>query len=109
MCSGFDRKQDMALVEETNCRGSMKEEHYVIVSFPDNKYVDHVVPESSRATNVANEIMSVLKETESTDTLQAIVRDGTNNNTGKSNDIIRKLEEKPGRPLQWLVCLLHTN
>ena len=87
----------------------MKEEHYVIVSFPDNKYVDHVVPESSRATDVANEIMSVLKETESTDTLQAIVCDGTNNNTGKNNGILRKIEEQLGRTLQWLVYELHIN
>jgi hypothetical protein len=109
VCIGFDGKQDMALVEETNCRRNMKEEHYVIVSFPDNKYIDHVVPESSRATDVANEIMSVVKETESTDTLQAIVCDGTNNNTGKNNGILRKIEKQLGRPLQWLVCELHTN
>ena len=41
----------------------MKEEHYVIVSFPENKYVDHVVPKNNQVTDVANEIMSVLKET----------------------------------------------
>ena len=41
-CIGFDGKQDMALVHDTKCCRSMKEEHYVIVSFPENKYVDHV-------------------------------------------------------------------
>src|SRR5580693_7826041 len=56
VCIGFDGKQDMALVQETNCRRSMKEEHYVIVYFPKNKYVDHVVSESNRATD-AIEIM----------------------------------------------------
>ena len=47
----------------------MKEEQYAIASFPNKKYIDHVVPESSESTDVANEIMSLLKETESTDTL----------------------------------------
>ena len=48
----------------------MKEEQYAIASFPNKKYIDHVVPESSEAADVANEIMSLLKDTESTDTLQ---------------------------------------
>ena len=43
-------------------RRSMKEEHYVIFSVPVNKYVDHVVPESSQAIGVANEIMSVFRK-----------------------------------------------
>ena len=50
----------------------MKEVHNVIVSFPKNKFVDHVVLKSNRATDVVNEIMLVLKETESIDILQAI-------------------------------------
>ena len=41
-CIGFDGKQDMALVHDTKCCRSIKEKHYVIVSFPENKYVDHV-------------------------------------------------------------------
>ena len=41
-CIGFDGKQDIALVHDSKCCRSMKEEHYVIVSFPENKYVDHV-------------------------------------------------------------------
>jgi hypothetical protein len=53
--------------------------------------------------------MSVITQTNSTLTLQALLCDGTVNNTGHSNGIIRKLEESVGRPLQWLVCLLHLN
>ena len=109
VCIGFDGKQDMTLVEKTNLRRNVKEEHYVLISYPENKYVDHVVPESSRAADVVTEIMSVIKQTQSMDTLQAMVCDGTNNNTGKKNGILRKIEERLGRPLQWLVCQLHTN
>ena len=41
-CIRFDGKQDIALGHDTKCCRSMKEEHYVIISFPENKYVDHV-------------------------------------------------------------------
>ena len=51
--------------------------------------------------------MPILRETESIDILQAIICEGTNNNTGKNNGILRKIEELLGRPLQWLVCHLH--
>ena len=53
--------------------------------------------------------MSVIIETNSVESIHGVVCDGTNNNTGKSNGIIRKLEENLGRPLHWLVCLLHCN
>ena len=57
-CIGFDGKQDMALGHNTKCRRSMK-----IVSFSENKYVDHEVSKCNQTTDVANEIMAVLKET----------------------------------------------
>ena len=46
-CIGFDGKQDMALMHDTKCHRSMKEEHYDIVFFPENKYVNHAVPKSN--------------------------------------------------------------
>jgi len=109
ICIGFDGKKDETLVETSGCKRIVHEEHYTIVSFPDSEYVDHVVPESSKAQDVCKEIMSVIVETQSTDSLQAVVCDGTNNNTGVRNGIIRKMEEALGRPLQWLICLLHCN
>jgi hypothetical protein len=39
----------------------------------------------------------------------AIGCDGTNVNTGKKGGVIRLLEEKLGRPFQWLICQLHAN
>lgn len=108
-CIGFDGKQDITLGESSGCRRTLKEEHYAIISFPGNKYIDHVVPESSKSVDITREIMSVIIETNSVESLQGVVCDGTNLNTGKTNGIIRKLEENLGRPLQWLICLLHCN
>ena len=39
----------------------------------------------------------------------AIGCDGTNVNTGAHRGVIRLLEQRLGRPLQWFVCLLHAN
>lgn len=51
----------------------------------------------------------VIVNTNSASTLQAVVCDGTVNNTGKRNDMIHRIEEGIARPLQWLNCLLYTN
>ena len=108
-CLGFDGKQDETIVFESGLRRTIKEEHYAIVSFPNSCYVDHVAPESKKARDVAHEILSVIRDTNSMDSLQAVVCDGTVCNTGKTGGIIRQLEEGIGRPLQWLICLMHTN
>ena len=109
MCIGFDGKQDITLAETSGVRRKVKEEHYAIISYPDKKYIDHVMPESDKASDIAKEIISTITETNSLQTLSAVVCDGTVNNTGKWSGVIRRLEEGVGRPLQWLVCLLHAN
>ena len=64
--------------------------------------------ESSRANDIAKEILSTITETNSLQSLGAVVCDGTVNNTGKWSGVIRRLQGV-GRSLQWLVCLLHAN
>ena len=81
----------------------------MIISFPENKYIDHVMPETSKANDIAKEILSTIADTNSLYSLAAVVCDGAVNDTGKCSGVIRTLEEGIGRPLQWLVCLLHAN
>ena len=109
LCIGFDGKQDITSVKTSGVQRNFKEEHYVIVSFPQNKYVNHVTPQSSKAVDIAQEILLSINNIKSSDTLAAVVCDGSVNNTGQHNGVIRKLEEGLGRTLQWLVCLLHAN
>lgn len=109
VCIGFDGKQDTTLVKESKVCRRVKEEHYVIVSYPNATYVDHVMPNTNRASDVAKEIISVITSTHSEDSLLALVCDGTVLNTGKHNGIIRQIEQSVRRPVQWLICLLHTN
>lgn len=83
ICIGFDGKQDLTFAEMSGVRRNIKEEPYVIVSFPNNNYIDHVVPETGKAADIANKILSVIANTNSASTLQAVVCDGTVKNTGK--------------------------
>jgi len=107
ICIGFDGKQDVTLTKISGVRRKIKEEHYVIISYPEMKYIDHVTPKSSKANDVATQITSTITVTNSLETLAAVVCDGTVSNTGKKGGVIRLLEESVKRPLQWLICLLH--
>ena len=46
---------------------------------------------------------------DSLDTIKAVSADGCAANTGHTNGAIRLLEEGLGRPVQWLICVLHLN
>jgi len=107
ICIGFDGKRDVALSQISNVRRKINEEHYVIIAYPGETYIDHVTPVSCKAFDVATEIISIITKTNSLKTVAAVVCDGTVNNTGKRSGVIRRLEEHLGRPLQWSVCLLH--
>ena len=40
----------------------VKEDHYVIVGYPGNNYVDHVAPQTSNAADITKEMISTIKE-----------------------------------------------
>ena len=115
VCLGFDGKIDATLSQCPGAAGrkrfcrKVKEEHYVLVTFPSGKYLDHVVPSSGKSADVSQEILLALKDYKSEETLRAVVCDGTVVNTGKNNGIIRNIENHIQRPVQWLICLLHCN
>jgi len=73
----------LLLAHISGVRKKIKEEHYEIISYPEERYIDHVLPESSKAIDIAKEILSTITETNSLQTLAAGVCDGTVNNTGK--------------------------
>lgn len=109
VCLGFDARNDETVVVTNKVKRKIKEEHYVLVSFPTGIYIDHVVPGSKKSADVSKEILSVIKDCNSSSTIRAVVCDGTVLNTGKHNGVIRNLEVSLQRPLQWLICMLHAN
>jgi len=100
----------MRLLKVSRIQRTDKEDHhYVIVSYPGDHYVDHVAPKSGKSDDITTEILSVVHETNSVDTLGAVLCDSTNVNTGEHNGVIRQLEIALKRPVQSLICTLHLN
>ena len=51
----------------------------------------------------------IIVDTELHNKLAVVGTDGTASITGKYNGCIRSLEKLLNKPLQWVICLLHTN
>jgi hypothetical protein len=110
LCIGFDgRIDETRVLKGDSVARTRKEDHYVIVAFPQQQYVDHVSPQSGASSDISVELLSVINHTQSTESLCAVTCDSTNVNTGEHNGVIRRIELSLNRPLQWLVCMLHLN
>ncbi|KAE8746239.1 hypothetical protein FOCC_FOCC007111 [Frankliniella occidentalis] len=110
----FDGRKDKTLQQVTRSgklfKNVIKEEHISLVAEPGSQYIGHVACECGQAESEFQAMWQYF-EANSIDLehLQVVGADGTNTNTGWKGGIIRKLEQKLGRPLQWIVCLLHFN
>ena len=110
----FDGRKDKTRVQirkgNKNHGRIIVEEHVCLVREPNSDYLGHITPSSGGAESIANGIWNFLRDNNvQTDDLMAIGCDGTNVNTGAHRGVIRLLEKRLGRPLQWFVCLLHAN
>lgn len=87
------------------------EEHISIIKEPGSVYVGYAVPSHGTAKGLELAIFQTVTgqlKMSLEDTL-AIGCDGTVTNTGKYGGVIRLLEKRLHRPLQWIICLLHFN
>ena len=57
---------------------------------------------------IADHLVDWIREKDLQDGIKAIGGDSTNVNTGWSGGVMRWVEEKLGRRLVWIVCVLHT-
>ena len=85
------------------------EEHIVMTGEPGEYYLSHFCTIDKKGSSIADGIYSVIKGTDLEENLTVIGTDGAVTMTCINKDYIRKLEEALQRPLQWVVCLLHTN
>ena len=101
----------MTMVEVNgNChRQTVIEEHYVIVGEPSGFYFSHVMPEDGTGYKIATSVYSAIKDIALEQKLKIIGSDGTAVMTGKSKRFIASIKNLIGRPLQWVICLLHLN
>lgn len=109
----FDGKKDRTLDRTLNgvklyC-DTVMEEHYILVSQPGGEYLTHVTPKNGGSECIADIILTSIKDMGAQDTVSVIGCDSTNVNTGCNGGVIRRLEKSLGRPLQWFICMMHTN
>lgn len=110
----FDGRKDKTLVNTKKgnkfYRERKVEEHICLVQQPQSRYIGHVIPKSGSAKEISNSIISFLTQNlVDTKDIIAVGCDGTNTNTGHKAGVIRRLEENFKKPVQWLVCQLHSN
>ncbi|CAH0552762.1 unnamed protein product [Brassicogethes aeneus] len=110
----FDGRKDKTLVQEKIGnrfhQKTIVEEHISLVQEPGSSYLCHITPNSGSARDIAQSILNHLDQSNvSTEELVAVGCDGTVVNTGHKGGIIKILERKLHRSLQWFPCLLHAN
>ena len=110
----FDGRKDQSLTQK-EINGSLHqrtivEEHITLLSEPDSQYIGHFATTQGSSLAIFNGIINYFNSNEITlSTVKAIGCDGTAVNTGCKNGIIKLLEDYLNKPLQWIICLLHTN
>ena len=89
------------------------QEHIVYTQEPPGSYLTHseIPPNKGTGQDLADDFLEVLIENSSDATLEAVVCDGANVNTGWRDGMLAFLERKLGqdRVLLWLVCMAHGN
>ncbi|XP_050517554.1 uncharacterized protein LOC126892123 [Diabrotica virgifera virgifera] len=89
---------------------TISEEHISMIEEPNSLYLGHVTPSSGTGKHIATAIYDFcIKNGLNFNEVLAVGCDGTATNTGRKNGVIANLQNKLGRPLQWLICLLHAN
>ena len=110
----FDGRKDATLMMAKAPTGKSfitteLEEHYVLVGEPGGYYLTHLSPPNGKGRVLDKEIFDSISDTELCRNLMILGSDGTASMTGRFNGCIRAMEELVQRPLQWAICLLHTN
>lgn len=106
-----DNTKTLIKIGSTTHQKLIKEDHYSLVQEPGSEYIGHVTPKSGSAKDISTCIISYIQEEipETMNSIEAVGCDGTVVNTGNKGGVIRHLEVKVGRSLQWFICLLHFN
>ena len=116
----YDGRRDRntrAMVPDPSGKPKMRtivEEHESVTEEPSGQYLGHFTPEPASsserpALKVAQGLLAILEEYDSTNSLQVLGGDSTAMNTGWRGGSHAHLEELLGRKLFWAICQLHVN
>ncbi|GBM62446.1 hypothetical protein AVEN_180855-1 [Araneus ventricosus] len=116
VCKGlyFDGRKDSTLIEEKvdtkRYTRKAKEEHLCLIEELGSHNITHLSPSFGTAKQISATIIGYFEGiTRDLSQFLEIGCDGTSVNTGWKYGVIRCLELKLGKPLQWVICLLHFN
>ena len=111
-----DRKSKKIVIEVINGNEVEKkkvgvEEHITYTLELSGDYLTHstIPPGKGTGRDLANDFIDVIAEHASTESLEAVVMDGTNTNTGWKDGMVAHVERDILALLLWLVCMLHGN
>ena len=116
----YDGRRDRntrAMVPDPSGKSKMRkivEEHETVTEEPSGRYLGHFTPKppssgEKPALKVAQGLLNILEEYDSTTSLQVLGGDSTAMNTGWKGGSHAHLEELLGRRLFWTICQLHVN
>ena len=88
-CLGFDGKKSQA---RTKNSGTEVLDKITVVGQPGSFYVDHFVPKSGTALNIASDMVHVMEKFDSKESMVALQADGCRTNTGENGGAIRFIE-----------------
>ena len=117
-CIGTDGKRDRKtkIVKMITVNGVEKEsfdtgteEHVVYTNEPKGEYLTHTTAKDGTGRGLANDLIEILAEYESQESLKAICCDGTATNTGWQDGMVAHTERALGKKLLLLSCMLHEN
>ncbi|GBO36523.1 hypothetical protein AVEN_88776-1 [Araneus ventricosus] len=110
----FDGCKDSTLIEERvdtkRYTRKAKKERLCLIEELGSRYITHLGPSFGTAKQISATIIGYFEGiTRYLSRLLAIGCDGTSVNTGWKSGVIRRLELKLCKPLQWVICLPHFN
>ena len=111
-----DRKSKKIVIEVVNGKEVEKkkvgvEEHITYTLEPPGDYLTHstIPPGKGTGRDLATDFVDVIAEHDSKESLEAVVMDGTNTNTGWKDGMVAHVERDCFCVLLWLMCMLHGN
>ena len=116
----FDGRKDMTLCYVTNEEGKRfpkvkKENHLTLVSEPKSEFIssladDHITDDDLKGAELESKlILDFLSENGMEDNLEILGCDSTRVNSGRTNGVMKRIENSLNRNLMRVLCALHTN
>ena len=110
----FDGRKDQTItqkqINERMHKRTVLEKHIKLIKEPQFEYIGHFAASTGSSQSLFNGTIdyNCASNKLGLDDVAAIRCDSTAVNSGRKTGVIKRLEDHLNKPLQWLVCLQHT-